>query len=528
MMRMRNLTFDVALTAAAVGVAVVYVLATLLGIGSSTAVGSSSWASLLAVVGLVAIALLLGLRGKQLRTRLQETRSELETVHENLELDIRRPANARTLAARLSTRVEGDKIVRADEGVNDRWLQTLSKDVDHGNVAAIRTVVDELEEYGQNGHNHQRVVRSLEDTVDRIDDLESENHESERIAQLFSQLSENFDKSPATSSEAELEQAKESLKRQRAELGRKPVGTGDVESFLGSTETLLSQYIKHREQLSQQASRIEELGTKIGVETSKNSDKTLQQIISDVDDDRIGRRTALEAATRVSQEETLSAPEARRLCEVLSDPSESVEAVTETLRATAETLDEHRIVQGQLGAASSVEDIDRKVASLIEQCRAIDHYFGAEMAERLTRERDRLDEDMQLLQRYLVDTRVSLLEDVIGDFVGRVEDEETDVDKRHAACKQELEAYRDAYINGSRGERYNNRIPSHFANAISSLLSEAGRTREQGEQERAMGMTIAAEMMLSAIKSMYEDRRLQAQLNDLWKLRSPDYRLVEA
>lgn len=525
MMRTRELTFDVAVWAA--GVVAIYTLVFLLRTASSAVIGDSSWVSTAAIVVLGGIVMGLGITGKKSRTQLRETRSELETVHDLLDLDTGPGANARTLAARLSTRVEGDKIVRADEGVNDRWLQTLSKNVDHGNVAAVRTVVDELEKYGQNGHNHQRVVRSLEDTVDRINNLESENHESERIAQLFSQLSEDFDKSPATSSEAELEQAKESLKRKRAELGRKSVGTGDVESFLGSTETLLSQYIKHREQLSQQASRIEELGTKIGVETSKNSDETLQQIISDVDDDRIGRRTALEAATRVSQEETLSAPEARRLCEVLSDPSTSVEAVTETLRATVETLDEHRIVQGQLGAASSVEDIDRKVASLIEQCRAIDHYFGAETAERLTRERDRLDEDMQLLQRYLVDTRVSLLEDVIGDFVGRVEDEETDVDKRHAACKQELEAYRDAYISGSRGERYNNRIPSHFANAISSLLSDADRAREQGEQERAMGMTIAAETMLSAIKSMYEDRRLQAQLNDLWKLRSPDYRLVE-
>jgi hypothetical protein len=231
------------------------------------------------------------------------------------------------------------------------------------------------------------------------------------------------------------------------------------------------------------------------------------------------RHVLKEAIEEAKQREEINPgnEEARELLEVLRNPSQSPEAVVEELFQAIESMNQFAILRGS--TRSSPEELEDRIYSLINKCGDLDGYFGEAMTERLEGKKEMLSSETNYVDHYGVEQRVNELSSFIKDFMDNENSGKTDLDmiKR---CEEDLEDFKIKYFTGPRGENYNNLIPNHFAATVKKLLQEAEDQHQKGNIERAEGIVEAAEILLSDIKGLYEDRGTQQQLVELKELRS--------
>lgn len=255
-------------------------------------------------------------------------------------------------------------------------------------------------------------------------------------------------------------------------------------------------------------------------------EEVLNQLESDVRTNNVARPTAYHAAKDYNPSDMRS-PSARNLVTTLADTDASQAEITTELDNVVSELNEYMTLNGRLSSTSTATEIQSRIDEALKTCNNIEGYIGEVIAKRLRDDRERLDEDSDVLYRRSAEVRVTVLKDVLNDYAGRsTGDEITDVEEQRREVASELERYRDDYFASNNYNQYSTTIPNHFANLVETLLSRAGQAIQNGERERGAAMTTAAKLTLERVKSMYGSRQIQRQLTDLQKIRSPQYRLV--
>lgn len=359
----------------------------------------------------------------------------------------------------------------------------------------------------------QKLATQLETTYDHIAAFDELSDAQQELAR---------DLPADVSSPDELEEVRDDIRQAGIDVETTPSGEA-FGSVLFWVAGIVDDYAKLRREHTTQQQNIKRINDLLYPDQATEAD--LNQLEMDIQANRIGYPAAYQAANDYNLDRIRS-PTGRELVTTLAESDASEDAVIDALDSTIDDLNDYTTLSGQLSSTSSVSELESRIDDALATSEEIEGYIGDILAKRLRADRDGLDEGVSLLHRRGTEARVTVLEDVLNDFVGRSTGEVADVEEQRRQVAADLEKYRSEYFESNQYNQYSTIIPNHFTNLVDSLLSEAAQAIENGDRDRGAGLTNAAKLTLDRIRAMYGNRRIQRQLTDLQKLRSSQYQLV--
>lgn len=499
------------------------------GLQAGIPIGATTVA-LIFVFAFAVLTVAFGFLWRQTRGKLKNVNEDLEEVIDELEISEQKSfSSAVGRSSLLKVKVRQNELKTASEQTSTTVPQKK------GDTSTLATILDNPEDehfvsYPKNTkaqNLHRQLKRSLTSSnqdkavlANQLKTAYSQITSFDEVDNLLQELAANLPEEVNTADE--LEQVRDKTRQTKSEVDSTEYGDslGPILSWFANK---VDDYAKlHREYTTQQQ-RVKQIHDRLYPDQAAES--VLSQLLVDIRANRISNPTAYQAANDYDRD-NIRSPTARDLVTTLADSEASKNEVTAALDNTVNDLNQYTTLQGRLSSTSTAGELQSRVDEALVTCEEIEGHIGNVIAKRLRDDRERLDDDPSLLYRRGAEARVTVLKDVLNDFVGRNTGEVTDVEERRRQVAKELDSYRDDYFASNQYDQYSTTIPNHFANLVETLLSKAAQAIQNGDRERGSGLTTAAELTLDRIKSMYGSRQIQRQLTDLQKIRSPQYRLV--